>query len=188
MPSSPDQAFPTHRVIPVHVRELTQLFNSMDPSPFHARDLDPNAEEFIIESARELAPDGPLAVEIVLDQPPAGEDAREVAREAIQSHFRRVSTTLGSQLRQLFAEGRIALLIGLSCVVGAVVVGELVGRIMGDGPTTAVIRESLIIGGWVAMWRPMEVFLYDWWPIRYRQRLFNRLARSEVRIVPAGRA
>ena len=32
-----------------------------------------------------------------------------------------------------------------------------------------VIRESLLIGGWVAMWRPLEVFLYDWWPISARQ-------------------
>ena len=31
-------------VIRVHVGELRQMFNSMDPAPFHARDLDPNAE------------------------------------------------------------------------------------------------------------------------------------------------
>jgi hypothetical protein len=30
---------------------------------------------------------------------------------------------------------------------------------------------SLVIGGWVAMWRPMEVFLYDWWPVRAEARL-----------------
>jgi hypothetical protein len=34
-----------------------------------------------------------------------------------------------------------------------------------------IIRESLLIGGWVAMWRPMEILLYDWWPIRAEARL-----------------
>ena len=45
-----------------------------------------------------------------------------------------------------------------------------------------VLRESLVIGGWVAMWRPMEIFLYDWWPIRANARLADRLSAMSVRI------
>lgn len=45
-----------------------------------------------------------------------------------------------------------------------------------------MLRESLLIGGWVAMWRPLEIFLYDWWPIRADARLFDRLAAMPVRI------
>jgi hypothetical protein len=33
------------------------------------------------------------------------------------------------------------------------------------------------------MWRPLEVFLYDWWPIRADARLFDRLSDMPVRIV-----
>jgi hypothetical protein len=50
------------------------------------------------------------------------------------------------------------------------------------GGIVDVLRVSLSIGGWVAMWRPMEVFLYDWWPIRAEARLFDRLAAMPVRI------
>ena len=32
------------------------------------------------------------------------------------------------------------------------------------------------------MWRPMEIFLYDWWPIRAEARLFDRLSAMPVRI------
>ena len=35
-----------------------------------------------------------------------------------------------------------------------------------------IARESLTIGGWVAMWRPMEIFLYSWWPILRERRTF----------------
>ena len=48
-----------------------------------------------------------------------------------------------------------------------------------------VARESLLIGGWVAMWRPLEVFLYDWWPIRAEAQLFDRLSAMTVRVVPS---
>jgi hypothetical protein len=42
------------------------------------------------------------------------------------------------------------------------------------------------IGGWVAMWRPLEIFLYDWWPVVSDIRLFRRLAKTPVRFVCAG--
>ena len=32
------------------------------------------------------------------------------------------------------------------------------------------------------MWRPLEVFLYDWWPILGEVRLFDRLSQMPVRI------
>ena len=32
------------------------------------------------------------------------------------------------------------------------------------------------------MWRPLEVFLYDWWPILGEARLLDRLSRMPVRI------
>jgi hypothetical protein len=48
---------------------------------------------------------------------------------------------------------------------------------------SGMVRESLLIGGWVAMWRPIELFLYDWWPIRAEAQLAERLAAMPVRIV-----
>jgi len=47
---------------------------------------------------------------------------------------------------------------------------------------SALLMVMVMIGGWVAMWRPIEVFLYDWWPIRAEARLYQRLATMPVRI------
>jgi len=54
----------------------------------------------------------------------------------------------------------------------------------GGGGThiVALIRESMLIGCWVAMWRPIEIFLYDWWPIRAERRLFERLSAAPIEI------
>ena len=53
-----------------------------------------------------------------------------------------------------------------------------------DGTFATVVRESLTIGGWVAMWRPMEIFLYDWWPLTRRQRVYTNLGHSTVKVLP----
>jgi len=36
----------------------------------------------------------------------------------------------------------------------------------------------------VAMWRPLEIFLYDWWPIVGERRIHDRLSRIDVQVVP----
>ena len=53
-PSGGDAFATGSRVIEVRVAELRQLFNAIDPSPFRERDLDPTAEQFIVDWARDL--------------------------------------------------------------------------------------------------------------------------------------
>jgi len=35
------------------------------------------------------------------------------------------------------------------------------------------------------MWRPMQIFLYEWWPLVRRGRIYRNLSRAEVVLVPA---
>jgi hypothetical protein len=82
----------------------------------------------------------------------------------------------------LFRRGRISLVIALAFLAASIAVGDAVARYLGAGRVSEVIREGFLIGGWVAMWRPLEVFLYDWWPIRAEGRLLQRLSTMPVRI------
>ncbi|MGH9221520.1 MAG: hypothetical protein ACRD1W_19605 [Vicinamibacterales bacterium] len=65
----------------------------------------------------------------------------------------------------------------------SIVVGDLVESVLGETRFGGLASESLLIGGWVAMWRPLEIFLYEWWPIRAEARLFDRLSAMTVRVV-----
>ena len=60
--------------IEVHVADLRQLFNTIDPSPFREKDLDPGAEEFIVEWAREVPLDRSLALVVHVDRPAGAEE------------------------------------------------------------------------------------------------------------------
>ena len=167
--------------IEVHVTELRQLFNAMDPSPFRERDLDPKAEEFIVDWAREAPPKARLALLVYLDRPAGLPDEAPLLREAVHEFFRHRSQETGTRLRQLFRVGRKSLAIGIACLAASLLTGKVVGKSLAEG-LGALLRESLVIGGWVAMWRPMEIFLYDWWPIRADGKLYDRLSIMPVRI------
>ena len=82
--SSAGDTIPTQcQVIEVRVAELRQLFNAIDPSPFRERDLDPRAEEFIVEWARDLPRDARLALLVHLDRSAGQADEAPLLGESI---------------------------------------------------------------------------------------------------------
>jgi hypothetical protein len=85
------------------------------------------------------------------------------------------------RLRRLFRVGRISLAIGLTVLATLTGLGHLAATVVSGG-IGQIVNESLSIGGWVAMWRPIEIFLYEWWPIRDDARLAERLAAMPVRL------
>jgi hypothetical protein len=177
-----DATPPSRAVIEVHVAELRQLFNSIDPSPFRERDLAPAAEAFIVDWSRELPSDLPLALLVHLERSAGPPNETVLLGQAIHQFFASEAEASRRRLRRLFQRGRISLVIGLAVLAGCIGLAQLALRWAGDGGLDQVVHESLLIGGWVAMWRPLEVFLYDWWPIRADVRLFDRLAVMPVRI------
>jgi hypothetical protein len=171
--------------IEVRVGEIRQLFNSMDPSPFRERDLDPKAEAFIVDWARELRRDAPLALVVrVSREAPATEEVGAL-REAVREYFAHSAAATRARLRQLFRTGRWTLLIGLAFVAAANLIGDLVADLVGRYQYGRFLHESIVIGAWVALWRPMEIFLYDWWPVLGEARLYDRLSAMPVQVVGA---
>jgi hypothetical protein len=169
---------PPITAIRLSLRELAQLFNSMDPSPFVDRDLDADAEEFITSWAREVPPGRELELAITLAQPPSHIAGVE---EAVRRYFSTRAAIKRLELGQLMRRGRLSLGLGLLFLILCLMLGEFVAR-SGLGSVSDIIKEGLTIGGWVAMWRPLEIYLYDWWPLYEERRRLERLARIRVRI------
>ena len=170
------------RVIEVRLTELRQLFHSIDPSPFRERDLDPRAAEFIVDWASDLPADAPLALAVYLERRSDLPDEAAAVRESVREYFRSRAASTRRSLRDLFRRGRLSLAIGLAFLGGSIALGDVLAEYFSESTVAELIRESLLIGGWVAMWRPLEVFLYDWWPIRAEARLFDRLSAMPVRM------
>jgi len=171
---------PDNNQIEVRLRELAQLFNSMDPSPFIDRDLDAAAEEFIVSWAREMPHKAELELVIHLVTPPLA-DRAVGTEEAVRHYFASRAEVKRRELRLLMRRGRTSLFIGLLFLAACFGLSE-VTKWTPLGRWNEFVEMGLQIVGWVAMWRPLEVFLYDWWPVRSDQRLLERLARMKVRL------
>ena len=167
--------------IEVRVGELKQLFNLMDPSPFKERDLDPNAEEFIVSWAREAPRGVPLTLTVYVER--QAEAFHEgTLGAAVNDFFRYRANMTRRRLRELVRVGRLSLVIGLLALSIAFGLVNLLGGTLAGVRFADLLREGVLIGGWVAMWRPLEIFLYDWWLIRRDAQLYDRLGEMPVRV------
>ena len=171
-------------MIELKIEKIGQLFESFDPMPFRERDLDRNAEEYIVGWARELPRHSRIKIRVHMPAPEASHENSKAVREAFSRYFRyRAEITAGS-LAELFRIGRYSLVVGLVVLALCLGAAQLATRLPGAEHFGTFAREGLIILGWVANWRPIEIFLYDWWPIVRRRRLFERLAEAQVEISP----
>lgn len=166
--------------IELRLSSVAQLYHTLDPTPFREGDLDAVAEAYILDWARELPRDAPLR--ILLHLPPseiAGPAAPGVP-DAIRHHFAARAAGEARAMRDLFRTGRMVLTMGISVLAACHMAAFLVASLRGEGPLGGVLPESLVIIGWVAMWRPAQIFLYDWIPHLRQRRLFARLAAAPV--------
>ncbi len=169
--------------IQLRVADISQLFNTLDPFPFAERDLDKDAEEFIVGWARELPRDAVLKIVIHMPEKELHKNDAKTITAALHRYFDYRAGIIGRDLNELFRVGRRSLAIGLAVLALALAATQAIaGRI--EAPYGRFVDESLIIIAWVANWRPMEIFLYDWWPIVRRRNLYRRLAAASVTFKP----
>ncbi len=175
------QQMPGVHHIELNLRDINQLFNTMDPSPFHEKDLDHDAEEFILSWAQEFHRHEPVDLIVHLEKLPEGQDARRLVEEAVHNYFAYRARLNQLEFKRLMKQGRMSLLVGLSFLGLCLLFIELL-LLNRPGALPNFFTQSLTIAGWVAMWRPMEIYLYEWWPLRRRGQIFDKLSRMPVEV------
>lgn len=166
-------------VIELRIRELRQLFDLRDPAPFRERDLDPGAVDYIVEAAEETPVRSPLQLEIHIAESGESVIGEATIQDAVRNHFGHMRNVQGMKIKNHLRQGRTATIVGvlvlILCLLGS-------ASIDADSTWKQVLSSGLEIGGWVAIWRPVEHFLYDWWPILRDRRLLDRILRAPVEI------
>lgn len=182
MPPAPKHS--PHK-IELNLHEVGQLFNTMDPAPFPEKDLDNDAEEFIFSWVHEFPLKEPVSLVVYLAEFPAVDNPQNVIAQGVHHYFAYRARLNRMELRRLLSDGQKSLFIGLAFLSVCLIAGRAVGDV-GSATFASIARESLTIAGWVAMWRPMQIYLYDWWPVRRRGRLYQKLSRMHVEVRKKG--
>ena len=174
----------TKFLVEINLQTPRQLFNTLDPSPFHEKDLDSAAERYIIDSADELALHKPLNLLIHLPENTITHETAKHFQDSIQRYFTFRASEASLHLRRCFRDGRIALLVGFSFLLSCLMIRELL-LTYGEGFFYDFLAEGFLITGWVALWHPLDIFLYQWWPLLRRHRLLDKISQLSVEVTPS---
>jgi len=171
----------TAPAIEIRVERLAQLFDTLDPYPFRERDLNAEAEGYIVGWAQELPEHAPIRI-VVHAPPDAASEPEARLQEAIAHFFAYRADVTTRELKELFRIGRRSLAVGMAVLAACLLSSQAIAGRFGDSHLARFVEEGLIILGWVANWKPAEIFLYDWWPLTRRRRLYRRLATATVEL------
>ncbi len=163
------------------VRSVEFLLD-IEGSPLVLPRVHPDVARWIYEEASDL-PRHALP-EIVISVPPEDLGKQKEVEQAVHSHFQFQARDTGIELRDTLNKGWLSLLVALLLVLALILAAEFMQR-FGDGYLNVLLRESLIIIGWVTLWVPVETLLFEHFPIRRKRNLSQKLAQASVRLVAA---
>lgn len=169
------------RWIEVRVKTAAQLFDSRDPAPFRDRDLDDDFVEYIISAARECPRATPLKFVIHIEEEEKIELPRDAIRDAIHTFLVYQVDRQSGDLKSFMKRAEVFLVIGLSVLALCVAIAQHIPKFEPPG-AFGILREGVVIFGWVSIWKPLELILYDWYPLYEKLRFHRKLLASEIQI------
>jgi hypothetical protein len=167
--------------IDITVAHSRQLFDFRDPAPFRERDLDEDAVDYLLGAAQEIPGKHPLKIVMTISNEPEPRLPPDAIVDAVRTHFAYELEKIQRRLREHMHRGQVSLVVGLTVLVAFLTLAELASS-LASGPLREILHEGLVITGWVAMWRPLELLLYDWRPMVDQRRHVARLLEAPVSV------
>ncbi|MFO0747210.1 MAG: hypothetical protein U1F43_16325 [Myxococcota bacterium] len=173
--------------IDIRVRSVEQLFDNRDPAPFHERDLDDDAVDYLVGAIEEIPRSaGPVKVVVWVAEPLPPSLTVERVVEAIGRHFEHARWRMKRRIRDQVRQSRTFALLGLVALAALLTLAELTSGLR-EIPVAHVLPEGLTILAWVVLWRPLEVLVYDWYPLSQERRRLERMASAPIDVRAAPR-
>lgn len=171
-------------LIEMKLFSVIQLFNSFDPAPFREKELDNAAESYIVDVVKDFPAKTKFKIVIYLqDALISTKDAQEIP-EAVRSHFQYKARMQSRRLRERRVEGQFKLIVGILFLALATFVSLTLENYFNTNTAAHLIATALQITGWVAMWEPISIFLFQLWPLVKQRTIYERISQMEISLRP----
>ena len=111
------------------------------------------------------------------------ETIRESIILGIHNHFIYKSSVSDRELRRLFERGRIVLVIAMGFLFATLLARQILATLEQTLPIR-MAQEGLLILGWVTLWEPAYIFIYGWWPIVQKRKIYDKITTMEIEVLP----
>jgi hypothetical protein len=166
--------------IELRINTIEQLFNGFDPAPFRERELDPQAERYILANSENIPAGEAIELSVYL---PADKfslvDAAQLER-TIRYHFELKADDKAAELKKSLRLGRKGLLLGFLVFLVCTLIGLALMNAFPSSRIIVTLEQSLVVFAWVLIWRPVEILTYDRWPLVSEYKQLRHLTQVQV--------
>lgn len=164
-------------IVEIAVPSYNHLFDDRDPARFRLKDLDDDAVEYIVSSVQEITIQKLSHLAIFFENVPS-ETEQSVVTEAIHNFFKYESDMMLRKINSTFRKGLKSLVIGIIFLSVATVCALFLKNT--EHFFGLFFKEGMLLIGWVSMWKPINIFLYDWWPMADLKKIYDKLGSVRI--------
>ena len=168
-------------LIELRVREIDDLFNPLDPSPLHERDINDKIIEKLYNDIVIFPKDVP--VDIIFRMPKHWKKIHgleHTIREAMKKQFEYTAISSSIHLRRRLKKGLKTLLVAGIMFISLIAISTSLTIFYPESVLAHVVAEGLFVLSWVSLWRPIEVLLYEWLPLFEERKRHERILKMNV--------
>lgn len=164
--------------IKVEISKLGQLITVDNANTYPGTGVDSDASEYLHNKADLIRLNHDVRLEVSI--PKISGEEKELATKVLHRFFDYKTQVAKKDLAHNFAQGITSIIFSVILVISCALI-YILFKVLGasDGLMT-LISSILIIACWVAVWTPVEIFLFNWWPIRHEVRVYRKLSTMEV--------
>jgi hypothetical protein len=170
-------------LITLHLHDVKYLFVQPDFDPFGPHELYVSGIDYLLTLMQSSSLRRPLTTRILLPPEQVALAESLDLKQAIVRYCRFKLDASKRGMASLLWVGTKSLQTGILMLVTALSLAAVLtsARVFPDGVTNILV-EGLTIIGWVSLWRPIEVLLYEWWPTWRERRIYERILRMQVEV------
>lgn len=166
-------------VIEMTLEEPYDIYNAKDPSPLRMRDFKKDVEKYITDSLREIPKNKKIRVVFYFDKFLNEQKEQELLYKSYKEFFSTEVKIKRLETKQKFMRGLKFLLTGSLFLFSCIFISHFLNKNV-DSIFKSFFLEGLNVLGWVSLWNPVQIFLYEIWPIIDDRKILERALNAHV--------
>ena len=181
------RAAPSENRVELILGGIEELFVAPSPSPLENRFETQSGMDRILDQMQAGSTDEVLVIDVIVPASQADRVSDDDMSVAVEGYCDQRARNVRREKDRLERKGRIELLFGLLFLAACLAMSSAVAALVfGPAWLNQFLVEGLIIVGWIALWHPVDMLLFERWPLRTELRQLERIRRASIRVRPSG--
>lgn len=171
--------------IELKLNALSDLLNVKNLDVFPTKYLDSDAADYLYSEANKIIKlkRDSYALKVFLPKKDIESDTGELVTTMVHDYFAYKAKLSSQDIKINFVRGRRSIVVVASFVAFCFALGYMLMKIITDEDLKLLVQGVFVIAMWVAVWNPVDTFLFAWWPMGRDKKIYDKLASMPIEVI-----